>query len=289
MIDIRSERNNITNIKGILNSLDEQELLIDMEHLDLTIEKYKKLGHYSKYDKKNINNIIKWMVKIKEKTTEDNILKYVWKLNGTENRNKLTSYPVDMTHITEYDIGITDFISTKPNQKVIKIEFKDLNNLMALAIAHRDLSYSIERIESLLADMGIISHYPIDDLRGKVKHFDELYNTAIQLKINDSQYTILKKKKTFTDYFFMNEIATEGYREPINQSSRHLVLIVATDILEELLKQRHKASLIELRQDGFYIMVEDMDTDKIKRAINKIVTVQLFYRRFELKPTVTIY
>lgn len=289
MIDIRSGRNNITNIKGILNSLDEHEILIDKEHLDLTIEKYKKLEPYSKYDNKNINNILKWLVKIKEKITDDNVLKYVWKLNGTGNVNKLASYPVDMTYITEYDIGITDFIDTKPNQKVIKIEYKDLNNLMALAIAHRDLGYSIEKLDSLLANMGIIAHYSIDELREKVEHFDDLYNTATQLKIQDSQYTILKRKKTFTDYFFMNEIATEGYREPINQSSRHIVLIIATTILDDLLKQRHKASLIELRQDGFYLMVEDMDTDKIKKMINRIVTVQLFYRRFELKPTITIY
>ena len=280
MIQIQQDMPNLNGLESIINKNGEVQIAIDIDSVRLDIENMEEKikTAFSKTDKKNMTAIKKYLEKMLSRT-KDGVLEILW---STE-EDVLKTYPIDITHIIEASIEMTDYISEE-NGHLVRVDYRDVLEIIAIEMMYRDLGETFNGMEEKLSDIGITGIYPSSKL---LKHFDcDAIALSKLFKIEDSAYYV-KNANVVYEYFGKKEFKTTRYKEPVEYSVKHALAILTQAILSRLGASNIPYKLCSVSDSGIYFITNsDVDIDKI---LNESAVVRAFGRRFEVKPKVTIY
>ncbi len=287
MVTIQQDKQHFTNLPHMFSKQLTTTVEIYIEQVQEDIERMNKelLNAKSKADKENIKNIIKWLERIIAKT-DNGELEYSW--SYFEN-NGLKTYPIEVRNIEEYGIYFVDYLKAKENQKIVRLEYTDLANLIAFEMMHRDLGYSNYNMEERLKKIGIVGVYDIRDFLDNIEKDErDTYKLSKMLGIENSPYLRADRKK-ITDYFNIKEFNAKLYREAVEYSCRHAMMLVLEKTMNNLYNSKLKFSLCAITNTEIDIIFEDVNSLNIDEKLVESVIVRIFGRRFEVKPKIQVY
>lgn len=282
MIEIQQDKPEIDGLEQLINKNAEVSIHIDTDAVsnDIVALKNKLNSPKSKIDKQNLNNLIEYLAKLQHKV-KDGQIEMLWTLNNYV----LSTYPIELKHIPEYNIEMTDYI-TVPDGHLVRINYTDVFNIIALEMMYRDLGETRESMEEYLEDIGITGIYASSEL---LKHFEEnVYMLGKTFRIEDSPYYASDIKKSF-EYFGKESFKSKYYKDCIDFSFKHAISIITLNILNKLAVSNLKFQLCSASTSGIYFTItgdSDIDIDKL---FNDSAVVRAFGRKFEVKPKITVF
>ena len=203
-----------------------------------------------------------------------------WRLDGYV----LKYTTIELRHIPEYNIEMTDYISVDSGH-LVRIDFKNVFEIIAVEMMYRDLGETMETMEEKLDDLGITGIYPASEL---LKHFDEsALLLSKQFKIGDSPYAARNLSDNI-EYFGTQRFKTKYYRDIVGYSVKHALTIIAKSILSKLQASNIDYKLCSLNDNGVYFITNYANTD-LDIILGDSVNIRAFGRRFEVKPKVTVF
>lgn len=271
----------VTGLDVLISRNSESKMGIDVDSvkLDIDVMETKLLEPMSRIDKRNIKEVKGYIEKILSKT-ENNVLELAWSLEGSI----LKSYPVELMHIPEYNIEMTDYISITEGS-LVRVDYRDVLQIIAIEMMYRDLGEDSESMEDKLDHIGITGIYPASEL---LKHFeDDAINLSKIFKVGDSPYRTQDRRIIF-EYFGKKEFDGKVYRDCVGYSIKHALSIITLAIMERLTANNIQFQLCSVSDSGVYFVTEN-DGIEIAEILNESAVVRAFGRRFEVKPEVTVF
>lgn len=282
MIQIQQDLPKFSNLEALINKCSLAEVYIDNSAIDKDIDKLNSIANGKGANRKNkgeIKQIIRYINSIKASELDSKI-DLLWELN----EYVLQSHPVSLIHVLDYGLEMTDYIDIKEG-KLIRLEYKELADIISLELMYRELDETIETMEEKLADIGITGIYNTSEL---LKHFeDNPFELSRSFKVSDSPY-LIKDRKQIVEYFGKKTFSSVGYRDCVDYSIRHALALICESVLGSLLSYGIKFDLCSVSDSGIYFTTNSnqYDWDKI---VGESVAIRAFGRRFEIKPRITIF
>lgn len=281
MIQIQQDMPDVNGLESIINKYGEVQISIDIDSVKLDIEalENKLKSPLSRTDKKNMKEVKEYLEKLLKKAP-DCKLDLLW----STDKYILKTYPIELIHIPEYNIEMTDYISVD-NGHLVRVDYRDVLEIIAIEIMYRDLDETMQSMEEKLSDIGITGIYPSLEL---TKYFDDsALNLSKMFKISNSPYCLLDGKTSF-EYFGKKEFNSPHYRDNVGYSVKHALAIITQSILDKLISSSIDFKLCSVSDSGIYFITSYSDVD-IDKIINESAVVRAFGRRFEVKPKVTVF
>lgn len=283
MINIQQDTQDIVSIDSLLNKNGDILITIDTDTLQSDLDKLndKLKNPMSKIDKANIESTITYLQTLIRKT-RNNILK----LNWSTDDGILKSRPVELLHIPEYNIEMSDYISIS-GSKLVRVDYKNVFEIISIEMMNRDLGETMESMEEKLKDLGITGIYPDTEL---LKYFeDNIYNLSKQFKVGESPYASRDRRNNI-DYFNKKKFEGKYYRDMVEYSIRYALTIIAKSLLFKLGGNNIDFKLCSLSDSGIYFMTTASEDSGLDTLINEeSVVVRAFGRKFLVKPKITIF
>lgn len=278
-----------------------QESKIDKQRLDVLLDKY---GH-TEYNF-NEHLILDDIDKLKEWESQavtairlenlKKIRKYLdtmakraskgpfsvdWILSG----NRIISVPVEIRRAKMYNIQATDYIDIN-NESIISLDYSEILNIIAYEIAYTDFDVSIDDIEEVLKDVGIITIYPRKILSKLID--EKTYEKSLVMRIGDTPYLAPNKKTIYS--YFGDELTNDGkYFRVINESCSTAISIIVENILNKINRMGYNIKIYGVFEDSVYFMLPDGRSKEIEKELSEPVIVRAFGRKFEVTPKVQVY
>ena len=287
MVAIQQDKQNFANIQNICSNELITTVDVYVEHIKEEIQKQKKLLRLANgiNHKENIKNIIKWLENIIKKST-GGVLEYSW--NYIDDFG-LKTYPIEVRNIEEYGVYFVDYIKATENQTILRLDYTELANLISFEIMQRDLGYSDRIMEERLKDIGITGIISSKEFLKRIEKEDRnTYERSKELEVINSRY-LREDKRKITDYFNIKEFNSKMYREVVDNSCRHAMMIVLEKLMQNMQNSNMKFSLCAITNTEIDILFEDVSSDKIDDKIIESAVVRVLGRRFEVKPKIQIY
>lgn len=281
MIQIQQDMPDVTGLESIINRFGEVQISIDTDSVKLDIETLdnKLKTPLSRIDKKNIKEVKEYLERFLKRAS-DCKLELLWSLD----KFILKTYPIEIIHIPEYNIEMTDYISVN-NGHLVRVDYKDVLEIIAIEMMYRDLDETLSSMEDKLENIGITGIYPSIEL---TKHFEESSLKLSKIfKISNSPYCTSDSKTSF-EYFGKKEFNSTHYRDNVGYSVKHALAIITQSVLNKLLSSNIDFKLCSVSDSGIYFITSYSDAD-IDKIINESAVVRAFGRRFEVKPKVTVF
>lgn len=288
MVAIQQDKRELNSIKNIVDrgmctnvEIDLEQVLHDRTRLEKELRQEK-----SSLNKENLRKAIKWLSLIHDKASKEHgLLEYCW--SYAEGKG-LRSYPIEVRDIEEYGIHFIDYIKADiQKNKIMRIDYTTLANLIAFEMMHRDLGYSAKDIELILKDIGIISiNNPSVLLKEIHKEHINSYMLSKITKANSSPYILLGYRK-MTDYFNIGEYSINSYKDAVESSCKHAILLILERTLEKLIKEGIEYSICAVTNTEIELIFnvkKDVDISIAESAV-----LRIFGRRFEVRPKIQIY
>ena len=283
MIVIQQDSVDVNNIEGMINRQGDIPITVDTEAIQVDLEKLVEKGKnpLSSFDKKNIKRVISYLNSILH-YTKGTRLNLTWKYE----EGLLKSSPVELIHIPEYNIEMSDYISVIGN-KLIRVDYKNLIKIIAVELMYRDLGETHESMEKKLYNVGITGMYPDSEL---LKYFEEdVYNLSKQFKVGDSPYAS-KDKQGNIDYFGQKRFHGQFYRDIVDYSVKYALTLIAGAIMAKFNSNNVDFKLCSVSDSGVYFTTTHQDDEDInKLIIDESAIVRAFGRKFIVKPKITIF
>lgn len=280
MINIQQDTADISGVEQLLNKNGDINLTLDIDEIEKDINILMEKEPISRVDKKNINLVIAYLDNLIKRADGNNIL-LTWIMED----GLLKSYPVEFIHIPEYNIEMTDYIHIN-NGYLVRVDYKNVYNIIALDMIYRDLGESMESMETKLDNLGITGIYPDNEL---LKYFDEnIYELSKQLKISDSPYAS-KDKKNNIEYFGRKRFDGKYYRDMVEYSIKHALTIITKSILFKLSGFNIDFKLFSISDSGVYFITTYEDKKLVESTVSESIVVRAFGRKFEVKPRITMF
>lgn len=280
MINIQQDTADISGVEQLLNKNGDINLTLDIDEIEKDINILMEKEPISRVDKKNINSVIAYLDNLIKRADGNNIL-LTWIMED----GLLKSYPVEFIHIPEYNIEMTDYIHIN-NGYLVRVDYKNVYNIIALDMIYRDLGESMESMETKLDNLGITGIYPDSEL---LKYFDEnIYELSKQLKISDSPYAS-KDKKNNIEYFGRKRFDGKYYRDMVEYSIKHALTIITKSILFKLSGFNIDFKLFSISDSGVYFITTYEDKKLVESTVSESIVVRAFGRKFEVKPRITMF
>lgn len=280
MINIQQDTADISGVEQLLNKNGDINLTLDIDEIEKDINILMEKEPISRVDKKNINSVIAYLDNLIKRADGNNIL-LTWIMED----GLLKSYPVEFIHIPEYNIEMTDYIHIN-NGYLVRVDYKNVYNIIALDMIYRDLGESMESMETKLDNLGITGIYPDNEL---LKYFDEnIYELSKQLKISDSPYAS-KDKKNNIEYFGRKRFDGKYYRDMVEYSIKHALTIITKSILFKLSGFNIDFKLFSISDSGVYFITTYEDKKLVESTVSESIVVRAFGRKFEVKPRITMF
>lgn len=285
MIIIKQNSHDISGLNNIVQKNNSTEIKLNTSLIEDDIYRLSKMHPNNDSDKKNIEGIIKYLKKLKSKINSDEEYSMIWALDNW----KIKAYPIPIVNYPNYGIKASDYIEVGKN-KVIRLNYIEVFQLIAFEMMYRELGYSTEDIEKKLKDVGIsvISGAEI------VKEFidEDAINFSQVCKISSSPYASEDGSLAW-DYFFtaMDEsraFEKKRYKEPVERSIDVAIDIIAKQIMDNFILNKVKFQICSMSADGLYFLIDDIDNDKIYEIAEPVI-VRIFGRKFEVKPKIEIF
>lgn len=291
MISIQQDscgKSNI-NIGGLVNNNFLTNIKINVSLINADIDKLIKLKSSStvEKDRNNIDSIIGYLNKLKSKISKNGDYELSWMLGNWE----LICYPLPLMHYNPYNIRATDYIETSDATRMVRINCRDVYEIIAFDMMYRDLDDTFESMEKKLESIGIVSICDKDNI---LKYLTEsAVDASKYLKIGDCPYASCDGKLSW-DYFSVmakgnNKAYNSGkYIDCVGKSIRIAETLITGNIINKLTSTNTKYSIAAINEDGIYLLIENYSGWAISNAVESII-VRAFGRKFEVIPEINIF
>lgn len=272
----------IDGLDALVNKSGDIEIDIDLPALenDIGVINEKTKNTVSRIDKKNINNLRDYLSKFYNKSKSGKF-EMTWELDD----HILKTYPLELMHIPEYNIEMTDYIKITDG-RLIRINYHDMIEIIAFEIMYRDLGETLQSMEEKLSDLGITGVHPSYRIMQYIE--DSPYDMSKIFKIGSSPYYVQDIDAIF-EYFNTKRFKAEYYRECVEYSVKHALAIITKRLLEKFVAFNAEYKLCAVSDSGIYIITPASDVNINNIILNESVIVRAFGRHFEVKPEVTIF
>ena len=257
--------------------LNRQSIADDISRITDELDKYKGSNrHYVDNGVSVINYLRNLSNYVKKRSSVD--IKWVYK-DGI-----VKSTPIELINIEEYGVYLTDYVEVD-NEKMVYLSYKDVSEILAFEIMHRDLGYTDKEMEELLKDVGIVVVYKAEEL---TKHFREKPHMLSKvLKIEKSAY-IDRETGCINDYFGTKQFNMGWYKDVVEYTCKHAMAIILENLLHSMYVSKVKYKLVSVSDVGIHIKINKKDIDKIVEQ-DKGVVVRSLGRKFLVEPDISIY
>lgn len=283
MINIQQDTQDIVNIETLLSKNGDIAITIDIGTLQSDINRLleKQKNPLSRVDKNNIKSTINYLEDLIYNTNNNTLV-----LNWMVEDGILRSKPIELLHIPEYNIEMSDYISIS-GSRLVRVDYRNVFEIISTEMMYRDLGETMESMEKKLEDIGITGIYPDTEL---IKHFDEsIYNLSKRFRVGDSPY-VSKDRRNNIDYFNKKHFSGKYYRDMVEYSVKYALTLIAKSLLYKLGSNNIDFKLCSLSDSGIYFMTTSSEDSGIDTLINEeSVVVRAFGRKFMVKPKITIF
>lgn len=204
-----------------------------------------------------------------------------WKMRG----NELVTVPLRTKEFKYVGISYSDFIELPTNTTIVRLDFREILNLITFEIVYRDWGYSFEDMEEILKEHGYIGmHQP--KVLEELINSSFFYETASTLRIGDCPYLDQETKEVY-DYFGEN-LGVQSKYKPILRSTRNKLANIMVDHLlskSRGLKMRG-LKLISLTTSELCFVVTDA-SEKVDQLLDEQVTLRIFGRIYNVPLKIT--
>ena len=285
MINIIQKAINRDVINKIYTNKEPFNIKINSEIIDKDLDTIANIEPTNKYDEKNIKAIIKYLIDIQNKLDDNKEITVSWTINKKTNLPELT--PVQLISEPLYGINACNYIETIEGQNIVEIDLKDMANIIAFEIMHRDFGEDHDSIEQLLDNTGIMNYNKPDILLSYFKdNNDEPYDLSRSFKIGKSPYIDIEDN--INDYFHTRKFKLSTYRKVVSHSCKYAVTLVADNIIKN---NSHFKSLdiVMINDTGITVLVDNTNGVDIIDNIVDTVSIRVFGRKFKIIPRISIY
>ena len=273
----------VKSLTKLLDKYGSTQFAFNVQAIDDDIEKLKALAEQTKNKiyAKNCWRIAEYLNKLKKWANKGDI-NIIYRYDG----KFISSMPIEIRKFRDFNIQTTDYIYVK-DKSVITLDYSKLMDAVALDIGYHDLGYTREEIEDELKDVGIVASNSSDCL-GKLLE-ENNYSTLYNLKIDDSDY-ITPDRRRVNDYFGEAMKDRISYIETLDSSSRKIMSIIASDVLNEAMGNKYDVQLVGVYEDSLVLLVpNELDIKDVATNLAKTEVLRLFGRKFAFEPKVQIY
>ena len=266
-----------------IQRLDPIELNINTEMIDIDIKNMKKALERvnSKENHKNIEDIIKYLNKLKAKVKEGKL-----ELGWNYRNNSFYTYPINLEYNSEYQFDSCSYIEAQ-DEKVVVLDFINIVSCLVFEYIHRDLGYTHDDMEKLLESVGIIG---ISDYCILTDFFEqeELEPYLLRSARMESSPYISETNRTIRNYFNTKKfsVLNATYKNVIDNSVEEILKCILLDIMKRADKQNLDIKPIMISDTALgFIVKGDIDIEDLLSD----TTLRLFGRTFLAKPDISIY
>lgn len=268
------------------NKMDEITIHLNKGIIEKDLERLRTLAEKptNKYDKANINYLIAYLQKLMKNISSESEFDMCWEI-----RDGLPyTYPLNLINERAYGIDICNYVELSENEKLIHMNMKDLDDIIAFEFMARDLGETHESIEELLKNCGIIGFEPASLLTDFFKkNGDNVYELSKSMKIDKTPYYSYENRKVH-DYFSSKEFKTKEYREVVEYSCKYANTIIANTLIKNA-THRGETKLIMLNATDIALIVSVDSDEEIKQKILEEISIRSFGRRFKIEPCIQIF
>lgn len=264
----------------------ELKMNTDLINADLARLNHELERAVNKYDKKNLEYLIKRTKKLIDKINDSNTLELC---STYDSDNLFKSYPIQLIKEELYKIDDTNYIELGRNQRLIDISLKEIAELIAFEIMFRDLGDTHDSIEKILSDCGIVSSEESCIITDHFKDLDiaSVYELSKYFSIEDTPY-YSKECSVVKDYFNSKQFKTNKYRDVVSYSCRYAATIIGNSIMKRCsVSNKIDAYIIRVTDTSITLIINDKSTD-INKLIDDI-TLRSFGRHFKIKVSISEY
>lgn len=268
------------------NKMDEITIHLNKGIIEKDLERLRTLAEKptNKYDKANINYLIAYLQKLMKNINSESEFDMCWEI-----RDGLPyTYPLNLINERAYGIDICNYVELSENEKLIHMNMKDLDDIIAFEFMARDLGETHESIEELLKNCGIIGFESASLLTDFFKkNGDNVYELSKSMKIEKTPYYSYENRKVH-DYFSSKEFKTKEYREVVEYSCKYANTIIANTLIKNA-THRGETKLIMLNATDIALIVSVDSDEEIKQKILEEISIRSFGRRFKIEPCIQIF
>lgn len=265
-------------IENLLNKHIRGYFTVDKAKLSMDIDKVHDcfLSEKDRHKKKRYKECLDYLTEFEDSIKSDYI-PAIWKIVD----GRIEQHPFKFRCMKDTGIDSLDYV-IKRDDKTVSIRYKQLWDLIALQIAHRDLDFETKEIDKMLTESG----HSLSSVHSPSKLFEltveEPYKEAIELMIGDTQYTDMNKTRGrhYIDYFG-KYINTKYYRDIINSSIQTSMLLIVLNSLEGI-RRGCSVEFLGIVGDRVYFNT-DMSNMELRNCLMDRVVVRAFGRYFEIE------
>ncbi len=233
----------------------------------------------------NLKNTIKYLERMYSLISTDESIGVEWEVID----NKIKTYPLQFINVDVYNINTMDYFIRGDKSSVL-IDYTRMMDMIAFQISYKDMGITLETMEDILKDTGIIAIYDAEIILSNIPELTHYKSKAISIKncnfINDAS-------KEGVLFFPCNKskIASKTYREILEKSYNEAMKRVTYYILKEVSNtpdMRDSVLLGCVFEKSIHYVVSEL-TPGIISALSQPILIKILGRKFEFKPTIRIY
>lgn len=270
-------------ISKLLNKYTRGYYLLDIETIKKDYARFTELKKQSqkKKEKQELEQVCNYLNELLV-TSNNQAIQATWFVAD----DKILTTPVIFKNFEQYGIDTINYI-LKRDDRTVKISYRDLWNVLALQMGHRDLDFSTKEIDSALTDKKITLHGLSDISILYELTTRNAYDELINLRIDQTPYHIAGKNGKYFINYFSKPLEGDTYKEALGSTIAQAFVIIIEQILEQIPTSAN-LELLGIIDDNIYFNT-DMPIDEVMHYLANDLLVRAFGRNFEIIPSVTIY
>lgn len=286
MIQINSSSEyNPKRLERVIRSFNSGRYQFDVENLKLDIERFEREAETETDEliKENKKRIAKYLrSSILGNLNKFNRLRVKWVVDSDET---IKTVPVQLLNMRWCGLDIIDY-TFKTDEHTVAVSYRNLWDVMAFIIAHEDFGYTMQDVEAIIKDCGIMA---INDGAIMSELVDEYrYNDLNVMMIGKSVYVNKGEDGVVAKDYFGNVVEDVSYKAILQSSIKKMMNCIVDGVLNSLPKGDFNIEFLGLFEDRLYFNT-NMDKINIRKLLGQSVIIRMFGRYFEFQPNVKIY
>ena len=289
MITIQQTGCSMTGLGDLVSRYSRAKLSMNEVAIRDDIEKLRdklKTNGIAKQHHKNIQQIIKYLERLIMEIDDEGNLELTWKYT----KGKLSCSPISLANCQPYNIRATDYINTG-DETLTLIDYKDVYEIIAFEMMHRDLGETHESMEEHLKDIGVLSISPANKITDLFDG-ESPVSMSRYMRIGSSPYATDNGKLSW-DYFYsaggeQTAFKSHTYKECTDRTFDIITLILTKSILSNLFKCGVTAEVCAVDTDGMFILTDKDISSSLGKYLDTVV-VRVFGRKFEVCPKIRTF
>lgn len=276
-LDMDSENSRVQKLDPIELNINTDMIDVDIKNMKRALERIN-----GKENSKNIEDIIKYLNKLKAKV-KDGKLEIGWNYRN----NKFYTYPINLEYNSEYQFDSCSYIEAQ-DEKIMVLDFINIFSCLVFEYIHRDLGYTHDEMEKLLESIGIIGLADYSILTDFFEDEDLEPYLLRGARMESSPY-ISETAHTIRNYFNTKKfsVLNATYKNVIDNSIEEILKCILLDMMKRADKQNIDLKPIMISDTALGFIVKDNEFD-IEEFLSD-TTLRLFGRTFLVKPDISIY